>query len=75
MKHLKLFEEVTGDLDKMVDKVNNMLKSYNVMKQDRKKWAARYSKEDLFNIASKVIDGKIKNKELKDKIADFISKK
>lgn len=75
MRYLKLFEEVTGDVEKMVGKVEDMLRNYNVMRKDRKKWADRYSKDDLFHIASKVIDGKLKNKDIKDKVLDFINKK
>jgi hypothetical protein len=77
MRYLKLFEQITGEIDKMVTKVNDMLTNYKKMGQDRKKWAIRYRGNDdeqaaLFKIASSVIDGKIRNSEIKDKVSDFV---
>jgi hypothetical protein len=85
MKHIKLFESFcdgvfeskkdSQEVIDMVKKVNDMLKNYKIMKEDRKKWAIRYQKDPLFSIASSVISGKLKNQDIKGKVEEFINKK
>ena len=61
-----------AEIDLMVTTINVILKSY---KGDKKKWVMQYKSHELFPIASAVLNGKIRNSEIKDSIISLRNKK
>ena len=61
-----------AEVEIMLATINGMLKSF---RGDKKKWALQFNGHELFSIASGVLNGRIKNSELKDAIASFLARK
>jgi hypothetical protein len=61
-----------AEVEIMMATINGMLKSF---RGDKKKWALQFNGHELFSIASGVLNGRIKNSELKDAVASFLARK
>ena len=55
----------------MINTVNGMLKSF---RGDRKKWALQYKDHELFYIVSGILNGKIRNNEMKSAVVRHLQK-
>ncbi|RAR73736.1 hypothetical protein [Flavobacterium aciduliphilum] len=74
-KEFKLKTDISPskvEIDILLTTINGILKSY---RGDKKKWAMQFKGHELFFIASGVINGKIKNNEIRGKISKYLLKK